>query len=137
MNLELKIKQHQTINLIAEKYRKYTEAKDVAIDSYNRAAMESSISSLHEKQRGVFFDLLGLCQTFSNNQWQIIQKVEDTSNHLSRKLRMITFIAIALFTSLCILFLFILYKQIPIPIRGRAIEIGGSPQESSQDAYPP
>lgn len=131
--LPLTAEQRQTLNRIAEKYRVYTQAKDVAIENYKNIDMEQNISRLHEKQRNVFFDLLTLCQTFSQDQWQVIRQAEATNRILSQKLRMIAFVAIALFTSLCILFLWILYKQILVPIRGLAIETGSSLQESSHD----
>jgi len=131
--LELTSKQRQALEVIAEKYAAYAKAKDVAIENYRNNDFQGSISGLHEEQRDVFFRVLELCRAFSQDQWQVIIKAEEASNILSRNLRMVAFIAIAMFTFLCAIFLFILYKHILDPIRGLAIETGGSAQESSRD----
>ncbi len=131
--LELTPEQRQSVKVISDKYQAYVRVKDLAIENYKRNHFQGNISSLHEKQREVFFDVLGLCRNFSQDQWRVIVKAEEASNILSRGLRMVAFIAIAMFTLLCALFLFILYKNILGPIRGLAIETGSSAQESSRD----
>lgn len=132
-SLELTAAQRQTLDLIARKYREYTEAKDIAIEKYKDSISLGSISNPHEKQRDAFFGLLDLCRAFSQEQWLVIQEVEELSGLRSRKLRITAFSGIALFMTLCSLFLYILYKQILEPIRGLAIETGSSPQESIRD----
>ena len=109
------------------------EQKISAIDNYKRDDFQGSISSIHEKQRDAFFGVLGLCRSFSEAQWRVIVKTEEASNILSQNLRMVAFTAIAMFTLLCTLFLFILYRHILGPIRGLALEAGSSAQESSRD----
>ncbi len=132
-HLELTPKQRQAVQTIAEKYNAYVRAKDMAIENYKRNKFNGNISSLHEKQREVFSNLLELCRSFSQDQWQVIVKAEEASKILSGYLRMVAFIAIAMFTLLCTVFLFILYKNILGPIRGLAIETGSSALESSRD----
>lgn len=131
--LELTPKQRQAVEIISEKYAAYAQAKDRAIENYKSKNLQGTISSLHEKQRDVFFGVLKLCRDFSHDQWQVILNAEEASNVLSRNLRMVAFIAIAMFTFLCTVFLLILYKNILGPIRGLAIETGSSAQESSRD----
>lgn len=132
-SLELSLKQRQSLEVIAEKYLDYIKVKDIAIENYKNTEFESDISSLHEKQREAFFAVLDLCRAFSQDQWQLITTTEEASNILSRNLRMVAFTAIALFTSLCTVFLFILYKHILGPIRGLALETGSTAKESSRD----
>jgi signal transduction histidine kinase len=131
--LELTPNQRQAVEIISEKYAVYAQAKDLAIENYKSKNLQGTISSLHEKQRDVFSGVLKLCRDFSHDQWQVILNAEEASNVLSRNLRMVAFIAIAMFTLLCTVFLFILYKNILGPIRGLAIETGSSAQESSRD----
>ncbi len=125
--------QRQMLAEIGEKYAEYAAAKDVAIENYQGSVTFSSVSSLHEKQRAIFFSLLELCRGFSQEQWRRITGIEDAGSVLTKKLRMLQFCAIAVFVMLCLLFLYILYKHILGPIRGLAIKTGGSPQESLWD----
>ena len=131
--MELTPEQRHSVQVIAEKYGVYTRAKDMAIESYKNIDTLGSISDLHEKQRDAFFGVLELCRAFSQDQWQLILKAEEASNILSRNLRIVATIAVAIFTLLCSVFLFILYKNILGPIRGLAIETGSSAQESERD----
>lgn len=131
--LPLTKKQLQSIELIAGKYKEYIEVKDLAIENYKRGIKPGKISSPHERQRDVFFGLLDTFQAFSEEQWQVIQNTEEHSRSRSQNIRMSAVSGITLFISLCILFLVILYRQILGPIRGLAIETGGSPQESIRD----
>lgn len=131
--LELTPKQREDLEVIADKYRLYTQAKDTSIDNYRSANFSGSISSLHEKQRDAFFNILGLCRSFNEDQWRAIIKTEEASNTLSQNLRMVAYIAITVFTLLGTIFLFILYHHILGPIRGLALETGGSAEESSKD----
>lgn len=132
-SLDLTPKQRRAIEVIAEKYADYARAKDIAIDNYKSDNFQGSISTLHEKQRDAFFSVLGLCRSFSESQWHVIVQAKERSNFLSQSLRMVAYIAIAMFTLLSTVFLFILYRQILGPIRGLAIETGSSAQESSRD----
>jgi signal transduction histidine kinase len=125
--------QRQTLNRIDHEYHDYIGAKDRAIANYKHGTMQGSISNQHERQRDVFFGLLDLCRTFSQEQWTVIQMSEKANNIRSKKLRMTAFSAIAMIMSLGILFLFIIYKQVLGPIRGLAIETGGSPQDNFRD----
>lgn len=131
--LELTVKQREALQVIADKYRLYARAKDIAIDNYRNEHFRGSISSLHEQQRDAFFGVSGLCRAFSEDQWRVIIQTKERSNLLSQNLRAVSFIAIAMFTLLGSVFLFILYRQILGPIRGLALETGGSAQESSKD----
>ncbi len=131
--LDLTPKQREALQVISDKYRVYTREKDRAIENYKNDRFHGSISSLHEKQRDAFFGVLGLCRAFSEDQWRVIVKTEERSKILSQNLRAVAFIAIAMFTLLGIVFLFILYRHILGPIRGLALETGSSAQESSKD----
>jgi len=131
--MQLNGEQQQMLTKIGEKYAEYTAAKDVAIENYQGSVTFSSVSSLHEKQREIFFSLLDLCRDFSQEQWRRITGIEDAGGVLTKKLRMLQLCAIAVFVMLCVLFLYILYKHILGPIRGLAIKTGGAPQESLWD----
>ena len=131
--LDLTHKQREALLVITDKYRIYTQEKDRAIEHYKRDHFHGNISSLHEKQRDAFFGVLGLCRAFSEDQWRVIVKTEERSNILSQNLRVVAFIAVAMFTLLGTVFLFILYRHILGPIRGLALETGSSAQESSKD----
>lgn len=131
--MQLNDRQQRMIDRIDRQYDEYTAAKDIAIENYQSIAKLGSISSLHEKQREVFFSLLEQCRTFSQDQWRLIEEVEEAGGTLTKKLRIAQFGAITLFITLALFFLFIVYKHILGPIRGLAIETGGSPQESIFD----
>lgn len=131
--LELSPKQCQSIDIITEKYHAYIQAKDTAIENYQKETSLGNISNLHEKQRDVFFTVLELCRNFSKTQWQVIVNLEKASKQLSQNLRTVIYFSVAMFTLLCSLFLFILYRYILGPIRELAIVTGSSPQESSMD----
>ena len=131
--LELTPKQRQSLEIISEKYDDYVQAKDISIENYKTNKLQGSISNLHEKQRYVFFAVLELCRAFSHDQWHVIVKAEKESEVLSRHLKMVVFIAIAIFTLLCATLLFILHRNILGPIRELAIETGSTPQDSSRD----
>lgn len=132
-SLPLNSRQKETLDLINVQYSSYIDAKDVAIENYKAATSRESISSFHEKQRDVFFNLLGLCRAFSQDQWQVIHQAEENNYRRSETMRAMGYGAVLIFLSLCSLLLFILYKQILGPIRGLAIETGSSPQDSSRD----
>lgn len=132
-SLTLNPNQRQTINSIAVKYQDYVEAKDMAIETYRRGIIEESISSLHEKQRDVFFVLLELCRTFSQDQWHLLQDTEEKNSLRSERLRIMALTALAVFSVLCIFFLFILYTHILGPIRELALKTGSSAREISLD----
>lgn len=127
--------QKDRIDDIVKSYRSYTKTKDIAIENYRSKNPETlgAISKIHEKQRDAFFGLLEMCRTFSQEQWQLVEEIKTTAQKRSRHLRYIAYGAISLFTILCGLFFFVLYRQILLPIRGLAIETGSSPQESSRD----
>ncbi|MFH0782606.1 MAG: ATP-binding protein [Pseudomonadota bacterium] len=131
--MRLNAEQREMIENIAQKFDIYTAAKDVAIENYQSIAKLGSVSNLHEKQREIFFSLLEQCRTFSREQWLIIDEMQKAGDVLTKKMRIAQLSAIAIFTILCMLFLFILYKYILGPIRGLAIKTGGSPQESYWD----
>ncbi len=131
--LDLNSKQRRTINDIALKYREYVEAKDKAIEKYRGGTLQESISSLHEKQRHVFFGLLGLCRSFSEDQWQLLQRTEEANNLRSERLRVLAFTALVIFAVLASFFLYNLYHRILGPIRKLALKTGGSVRESSLD----
>ncbi len=134
LSLELSKRQKETVDLIGHQYNRYIEAKDLAIENYKANAIpQQSISSYHEKTRDVFFGLLQLCRTFSQEQWQGIQAAEKKSQQRSRQFRLVAFCVILLFMTFCGLLVFVLYTQILGPLRGLAIETGSSPSESSLD----
>ncbi|MGB3225854.1 MAG: ATP-binding protein [Desulforhopalus sp.] len=132
-NLPLNPNQRQTINSITLKYQDYVQAKDMAIESYRRGIIEESISSLHEKQRDVFFSLLELCRTFSQDQWQLLKETEEKNSIRSERLRIMALTALGVFAVLCTFFLYILYTHILEPIRELALKTGSSARESSID----
>lgn len=106
-----------------------------APDSTNEAEHEEkiSISAMHAAQRTVFFNLLTLCENFNQDLWHVIQEKERKHYDRSETLRMMVFSAIMFFMLLGALFLFIIYMKVLEPIRGLAIETGGSPMESSRN----
>jgi len=132
-SLDLRDGQKEILHKIKTEYLNYVELKDSAIDSYRKGSVPQNISVLHEKQRGVFFSLLDLCRGFSTEQWKVIQETEARNNARSKNLRTLILGAINLFIFFCALLLFVLYRQILIPIRSLAIETGSSPAESCQD----
>ncbi len=133
LTLDLNSKQRRTIDNIALKYKDYVEVKDLAIEKYRSGTLQESISSLHEKQRDVFFGLLQLCRSFSEDQWQLLQRTEEANNLRSERLRILSFTALAIIASLAAFFLYILYHQILGPIRKLALKAGSSIRESSLD----
>ncbi|MFH1154014.1 MAG: ATP-binding protein [Pseudomonadota bacterium] len=131
--LDLTPQQKESLETIAVEFKKYVEAKDLAIETYRLNPDKTAITPIHEQQRSVFFNLLDLCREFSQKQWQIIQETEWKNAQRSEGLRIMAYGALFFFTILSILLLFILYKHILEPIRDLAIETGSSPTDSSRD----
>ncbi|SDP44852.1 ATP-binding protein [Desulforhopalus singaporensis] len=131
--LKLTPEQRRNLETITQKYNAYSKKKDAVIQSYRKQHSDGTVSSLHEIQRRAFFEILQLCRTFSEDQWQVILRTQQTSNTFSQKLRVVAFTTIALFGVISVIFLAFLYHHILAPIRGLAIETGRSPQESSRD----
>ncbi len=132
-SLDLSPDQRDILEKIKTQYATYVAAKDQVIDSYRRTNEQESISAVHERHRGLFFSLLDLCRGFTENQWRVIQETEVKNHCRSVTLRWVGFSGMGVFLGLCTLLLFVLYRHILIPIRGLAIETGGSPAESRQD----
>ena len=132
-SFDLNEKQRQSLQNIADEYKAYVAAKDHTIENYNESMIKENISAMHEQQRSVFFNLLELCRQFRENQWKVIIDTEQVNKQRSEYLRFIAYSALISFAILCLLIFYILYKQILEPIRGLAIETGGSPMESSKD----
>ncbi|MBF0231077.1 MAG: MCP four helix bundle domain-containing protein [Desulfamplus sp.] len=138
LSLALSDEQHRTLKTIEAEYQKYIDAKDGVIEDYkeyknDNAQSNLSISAMHSAQRTRFFNLLNLCKEFNQNLWNLIQIKERDHYDYSEKLRMMVFGAILFLILLGALFLFILYMKILEPIRGLAIETGGSHVESSKN----
>lgn len=132
-HLRLTPGQRNNLEAIRQKYNVYSRNKDAAIQSYRRQKGASNMSALHETQREAFFEILKLCRTFSEDQWQAILRTRQTSNTLSQRLRIAAFTTIGLFAAISAVFLVFLYQRVLAPIRGLAIETGSSPRESSRD----
>lgn len=131
--LNLNAGQQDMITRIGNKFSEYTAAKDLAIENYQSNTKLATISSLHEKQREIFFSLFEQCNTFNQEQWRAIEESQKAGSILTKKLRMVQLGANVIFAILCMFFLFILYKYILDPIRGLAIKTGSSPEESDRD----
>ena len=121
------------LDAIDDLYRTYIVAKDQAIRDYQRGVPQLNISGSHEAQRGVFFSLLDLCRTFSEEQWQVITQAEQQAIARSKTLRLLAWGSMAVFLTLSVLFVSILYRQVLEPIRNMAIETGSSPKDSYMD----
>lgn len=133
LTLKLDKSQEETLGRISREYRYYRQEKISAINTYKAALNSGNISGPHEKQRDFFFNVLDLCKKFSADQWQMILRKEQAAEEQSKRLRMIAYSSLTVFSLLCAIFLYILYKHILGPIRDLAIETGSTPQESSMD----
>ncbi len=147
VSLEINSVQRSALEAIDIEYKQYIDAKDKAIENYMSQKLKKdnavnpspsveekiSISAMHSAQRTRFFNLLNLCKDFNVNLWHMIQEKERNHYDHSEKLRIMVFSAILFFMLLGALFLFILYMKVLEPIRGLAIETGGSPVESSKN----
>ena len=125
VSLNLAPENRKRLEVIAASYSDYIAAKDLAIVNYGRGIHPDSISTTHAKQRDAFFHLLALCEEFRQVKWQDIQRAEAAGVERSEKMRMTAVSGLVAFVSLSVMFLFILYRQILVPIRGLAIETGG------------
>ena len=130
---ELNPQQKDLLDRIGDNYAVYIETKDVAIDNYSSSLEPTTISSLHEKQRDVFFTLLELCRSFHQQQWDYIMEAEAANLKRSSRLRAMMYFLIPTFVFFCLLLLYVLYVQILGPIRSLAIETGGTPSDSARD----
>lgn len=127
--------QVDAINDIASRYRIYMAARNSAVEEYRRkqTVAVGSISSLHEKQRDMFFTLLDRCQEFSRKQWQLIEGFRLDNITRSTRLRASATIALSIWGGFLLLLLYILYRNILSPIRGLALQTGGSVIDSSRN----
>ena len=133
-SFDLNSQQKAVLDRIGENYGVYIETKDVAIEKYSSGkGGPGAISDLHEKQRDVFFTLLGLCREFHQQQWDLIKEAEAASLKRSARLRTLMYLLIPAFAAFCLLLLYVLYAQILGPIRTLAIETGGTVQDSAKD----
>jgi len=130
---QLTAEQTETLDKIRKQYAEYLQVKDKAIEDYSRTSPRYEISSPHARQRDVFFNLLDLCRTFSQQQWQLIQQNESAGRRKAQRTRVFAFTGIAAFTALGIGFLLFLYRQVLLPIRGLALKTGSSEQETMHD----
>jgi signal transduction histidine kinase len=132
-DLELDDQQAKRIKEIGTKFGEYAAAKDEAIDGYQQSSRLGSISSLHEKQREIFFSLLEACRHFNEEQWQRILAAQAEGVRLTGELRWAQVGGLTSFIILCAFFMVILYRQLLEPIRGLAIKTGGTPGENYRD----
>jgi signal transduction histidine kinase len=131
--LDLDDQQERRIKAIGAKFGEYATAKDEAIDGYQQSSRLGSISTLHEKQREIFFSLLEACRRFNEEQWQRILAAQAEGARLTGELRWAQVGGLTFFIILCAVFIFILYRQLLGPIRGLAIKTGGAPGENYRD----
>ncbi len=75
-SLNLTAGQQNMIADIGRKFDEYTVAKDLAIENYQSDVKLGTISSLHEKQREIFYSLLEQCNAFSQEQWRAIEETQ-------------------------------------------------------------
>jgi len=106
--MDLNRRQQEMIALIGKKFDEYAAAKDVAIENYQGSGKFASISSLHEKQREIFFSLLEQCRTFSEEQWRLIDETQHAGSILTKKMRMAQLGAVAIFTTVFMVINYIL-----------------------------
>ncbi|MBF0469636.1 MAG: hypothetical protein HQK61_12250, partial [Desulfamplus sp.] len=141
-SLELHDSERKALEAIMAEYTKYIDAKDKAIKDYRHKKLieaklphdhEISISSMHAAQRAVFFNLMDMCKKFNQDVWRYIKETERNHYDNSERLRIMVFSAIFFFILIGSLFFFIIYMKVLEPIRGLAIETGGSPVESSRN----
>ena len=125
--------QEERLRVIADRFRDYAAAKDVAIAGYQKGPRPGSISTLHEKQREILFSLLEECRRFSVTQWRRIAAAQEEGARLTARLRLAQIGGLSLFFLLCAVFLFILYRQLLEPLRGLAIKTGGVPDDNYRD----
>lgn len=125
--------QEKILEQIIVEYEKYGRVKERAILDYQAGKSMEGISSSHAQQRDVFFSLLTLCKTLREQQWRVIQETEKAATHGVAKITFLAYWCIGVFVVLCMLFFFVLYKQILKPIRDLAIETGSTPRDSYMD----
>lgn len=127
--------QKGAISELRDQYRLYVETKESTITDYQSGSHSEvkSISSLHERQRDVFFALLEKCRTFSRFQWERIEGFRQENDARSVHLRISALGGLALWLFLSGILVYILYRNILSPIRGLALQTGGSIQESARD----
>ncbi len=132
-SLDLAPAQALALEKISSEYTEYLRAKDYAINNYMVQKSDDVISLPHKTQRDVYFSLLDLCKEFREFQWGLLMETERKAVMQSNSLKIVAWISILFFFALCVMFLFILYRQILGPIRTLAIETGSNLYESSID----
>ena len=132
-SLHFEREQKAILEQIILEYEHYGRSKERAVEDYQAAISKERLSNSHTNQRNVFFSLLAMCKTLREQQWQVIQAAEKTATHGAEKISFLAYWTIGIFIVLCVLFFFVLYKQILEPIRDLAIETGSTPQDSYMD----
>lgn len=125
--------QKEVLTKIESTYTQYIQFKDQVIQNYTHETEEQHISSLHREQRDLFFDILTMCETYKQIQWNRIVDARKESQARAESLRIIVVFAVSCFVLLSGFLALILYRQILDPIRQLAHETGGKSREDNRN----
>lgn len=121
-SLAAKEQEKAVIKQIESNYESYIVSKDRVIDYYRNGESEAG-AILHEKVRGLFFNILDLCEKYKKLQTNKIIRASEESHIRAVKLRGIAGIAMFFAFLLVVLFAFFLAKHILGPVRKLALEV--------------
>lgn len=116
---------------IGQKYADYISYKDQVIDSY-RKADQPQISSLHQRHRHLFFDLLELGEQYKSRQWEKIIHARDQTRVYGSGMKFMSILASFLVVFVAVWLSVILTRQILDPIDRFASGTVGSPTDSDR-----
>ncbi len=132
-NLSQTKKQKKVLRQIEQTYAQYIRFKDRGIHTYKNETTAQHISNLHREQRDLFFQILDMCETYKQIQWNRIMQARQESQARAESLRIIMVFAVSCFVLLSGFLALILYRQILDPIRQLANETGGQSGETEQN----
>jgi signal transduction histidine kinase len=122
--------QKKLINEIDKIYSKYINSKDKVIKNYRESDAEK-ITSLHLKQRDMFFRLLRMCETFSNNQWKVVLNLKNELKEKTLSIKRLAVISVTAILTACIFTFWFISRKILEPLNKIAEEnISGRKYES-------
>jgi len=123
-SLAAKEQEKAIIKQIESNYESYIVSKDRVIDYYRYGESEAG-AILHEKVRGIFFNILDLCEKYKKIQTRKIIHASEESHIRAVKLRGIAGIAMFFAFLLVVLFAFFLARHILGPVRKLTMEANG------------
>ena len=124
--------QKQLISRIRKNYCVYIKAKDFVIEKYKRQD-NKKITELHKEQRDMFFNILTMCDSFKQTQWEEIITLKNRLNKKALMMKKLTAVTVVFLLAVYTMLLLLLSRRILEPLKRLAVEAGGEEERHSKN----